>query len=304
MPDRLPVLKTYKLYIGGAFPRTESGRTMPLRVGGAAPEGRIVAHACRASRKDLRDAVAAARKAQPAWAAATGYLRGQILYRLAEMLEGKRPELASLIDARATAEGLPPPVGAEPAPRLDGQAEVSLSIDRLVAFAGWADKFASVLGGQNAVAGPYWNITVPEPVGVVGVVCPTGLPLLGLVSLVAPALCAGNTAVVVSGADAAVVSTLGEACATSDLPAGVINLLTGDPAELAPVLAAHRDVDAIHAAGLGPDLARALEAGRADNLKRVTVRRNVPWQDPAACHAPGWIEPLVEFKTVWHPTGA
>jgi acyl-CoA reductase-like NAD-dependent aldehyde dehydrogenase len=280
---RLPVAKTYKLYIGGSFPRSESGRTLPMK----GSDGAIVAHASKASRKDLREAVGAARKAQPGWAGATAYLRGQILYRMAEMLEGKRAEFVGMLDGGAEADE-----------------EVTAAIDRLVAFAGWTDKFAQVLGCQNAVAAPYWNITVPEPVGVVGVVCPGERPLLAMVSLLAPAICAGNTTVVISPANPAVVSTFGEVCHTSDLPGGVVNLLTGDLGELLPFLAQHRDVEAIHAAGVTVEQSKLLQLGTADNLKRVKVREGVDWADADECCSPGWIEPLVEFKTVWHPIGA
>ncbi|MGD9690604.1 MAG: aldehyde dehydrogenase family protein [Phycisphaerales bacterium] len=291
MSERLPIAKTYKLFIGGAFPRSESGRSLPL-VDGA---GRVIAHTCRASRKDLRDAVVAARKAQPGWAGATAYLRGQILYRMAEMLEGKRAEFSALL-----AEG----AAADPGSAIEPEREVTAAIDRLVAFAGWADKFQQVLGCQNAVAAPYWNITVPEPVGVVGVVCPREHALLALVSMLAPAVCAGNAVVVISPANAPVVSTFGEVCATSDLPGGVINLLTGSHEELIPFLATHRDVEAICAAGVSPEHARVLQLGAADNLKRVRVKETVDWLDSAACASPRWIEPVVEFKTVWHPVGA
>ncbi len=302
MSDRLSVLKTYKLYIGGAFPRSESGRSTPL----TGPDGQVVGHACKASRKDLRDAVTAARKALPGWAGATAYLRGQILYRMAEMLEAKRGEFEHLLIQGGAG--------------LGAEREVTAAVDRLVAFAGWTDKFAQVLGSQNPVAGPYWSITTPEPVGVVGVVCPVEHPLLALVSLTAPALAGGNAAVVISPANAAVVSTLGEVLATSDLPGGVVNLLTGGQEELLPVLAQHRDVDAIHAgmspgAGVGgpagegvgesgENEAKTLRLGAAENLKRVTLRAGVDWFDAQACQSPWWIEPLVEFKTVWHPIGA
>jgi acyl-CoA reductase-like NAD-dependent aldehyde dehydrogenase len=286
---RLPVPKTYKLYIGGAFPRSESGRSEVIRSSG----GAVLGHSCRASRKDLREAVSAARKALPGWSGATAYNRGQVLYRLAEMLEGKLPELAGLLEDA--------PAGAAMAPA----AEVAAAIDLLVCFAGWADKHAQVLGCQNPVAGPYWNITVPEPTGVVGVVPPASPGLLGMVALVAPALVSGNTAVVVAEGFAPVVSSLGEAAATSDLPAGVLNLLTGQRAELVPVLAQHRDVDAIVADGLPPELARAVREGVADNLKRVTLGQRAPeqWADARGLSGPESIAPFVEFKTVWHPVG-
>ena len=287
---RLAVAKTFKLYVGGAFPRSESGRSIAV----LGPNGESLGHACKASRKDLRDAVGAARKAQPGWAGATAYNRGQVLYRMAEMVEGKADELAGLL-------ALDPARGTT---GVDPYTEVTMSVDRLVAFAGWADKYAQICGRQNAVAGPYWNISVPQPTGVVGVVCPAELPLLALVSLVAPPVCAGNATVVLSPAFAPVVSVLGEALATSDLPGGVINLLTGELDELVPVLAKHRDVDAIHSGPVSADLARILREGTADNLKRVAIRKAPAWLDATACQGPGWIEDFVETKTVWHPVGA
>lgn len=285
MAERLPVSKTYKLYIGGAFPRSESGRSEPIR--GA--DGSILGHACLASRKDLRDSVLAARKGLGPWSSATAYNRGQVLYRMAEMLEGKRAEMVELLTL----------AGGDRAAD-----EVSVAVDRLVAYAGWADKFAQILGCQNPVAGPYWNITTPEPTGVIGVVCPPDRALLGLVSLVAPVICTGNTAVVVSPAAPGVVSTFGEVCATSDLPSGVVNLLTGRVEELVPVLAAHRDVDGVHAAGVSPELAKTIREGIADNLKRTKVHAAVDWFSPGECEGPWWIEPFVEFKTAWHPVGS
>lgn len=289
-PLRLPVLKTYKLFVAGAFPRSESGRSDPIKDAG----GKVIGHSSKASRKDLRDAVAAARKALPGWANATAYNRGQVLYRLGEMLEGKRAEFVELLTLGGAGEP-------------DAQREVTASVDRLVAYAGWADKYPQVLGCQNPVAGPYWNITAPEPIGVMGVVCPAALPsLLGIVALVAPAICVGNTVVVLAEGFAPVASVLGEACATSDVPAGVINLLTGSLDELAPVLAKHRDVDAIHAASVSEPLAVTLREGAGDNLKRVVIR-GVPNPldlfDEPACTSPAWLERMVEFKTVWHPVG-
>jgi acyl-CoA reductase-like NAD-dependent aldehyde dehydrogenase len=284
---RLPVLKTYKLYIAGALPRSESGRSDPI----LSPSGAVVGHSCKASRKDLRDAVGAARKALPGWSNATAYNRGQILYRLAEMLEGKRAEMAELL-------ALNPARDAEP------DREITAAIDRLVAFAGWTDKIAHILGSQNAVAGPYWNITVPEAVGVVGVVCGPRLPLLGLVSALAPVVACASTAVVISDAYAPVVSVFGEVCATSDVPAGVINLLTGSLDELVPVLAKHRDVDGAVALGAPAALVTALREGTADNLKRVIIRpEGVDLFDEEACASPAWLHDLVEYKTVWHPVG-
>lgn len=293
MDDRLDILKTFKLYIGGAFPRSESGRSDPI----VDTTGRVVGHSCKASRKDLRDAVAAARKAQPGWRQATAYNRGQILYRLAEMVEGKRAEFVSILRAGGAA--------------IDPETELSLSVDRLVYYAGWTDKFAQVAGTQNPVAGPYWNITVPEPTGVIGVLCPAatghgGPALLAMITLVAPLIAVGNTVVAISPAYPPAISVLGEACATSDLPGGVVNLLTSSLDELAPVLAKHRDVDALHAAidNHAAALEQELRLGVAENLKRVLIRRNVPWTDPDACEGTGWIEPFVEYKTSWHPVGA
>lgn len=290
MTNRLSVAKTYKLYINGAFPRSESGRSDPVK----APDGTLLGHASKASRKDLRDAVVAARGGLSKWRASTPYLRAQIIYRMAEMLEGKRAEFDALLEG-TKAQGHEGTNAAAD--------EVGAAVDRLVAFAGWADKYTHVLGCQNAVSAPYWNITVPEPTGVIGIVCPPERPLLALVSLVAPVICSGNACVVIAPVNAPVVSTFGEVCATGDLPAGVVNLLTGSVDELVPVLARHRDVDGIHAAGLTAELAKQVREGTADNLKRVKVREGTDWLDGSACASPWWIEPFVEMKTVWHPIG-
>jgi acyl-CoA reductase-like NAD-dependent aldehyde dehydrogenase len=297
MPDRLDVTKTCKLFIGGQFPRSESGRSLPL----TGASGKILAHFAHASRKDLRDAVEAARKAQPKWADASAYNRGQVLYRMAEMMEAKRAEFESAL--RATVS---PGRGNAP---LTPRKEVEAAIDRLVCFAGWADKYAQVLGNANPVAGPYYNFTTPEPTGVVGVIAPDNPPLIGLISLIAPALCAGNAIVALgSQTNPLPVVILGEVCATSDVPAGVVNLLTGQRDELVPHFASHRDIDALHAAGVSADHARALREGAAVNVKRVCVRAQkgkaaTDFADPA-CASPRWIEPFVEFKTVWHPSSA
>ncbi len=263
--SRLPVKKTYKLFIGGAFPRSESGRTYEA-------EGQNVA---RASRKDARDAVKAARAAQPGWAAATAYNRGQVVYRLAEMVESRAAELAAL---------------------CSGLDEVDATIDRIVWYAGWADKLPQVLGGSNPVAGPYFNFTVPEPTGVVAVLAPEEPPLLGLVSRIVPPLVGGNAVVAVaSEARPLAAVELAEAIATSDVPGGVVNLLTGSAAELGPWLASHMDVNAIDVGGANGDLAE-LERLAADNVKRV-VRGRADTQSP-------WeIEAFLEQKTVWHPMG-
>jgi acyl-CoA reductase-like NAD-dependent aldehyde dehydrogenase len=266
---RLAVRKTYKLYVGGKFPRSESGRTYLV-------DGDNVALA---SRKDARDAVGAARKAQPRWAGATAYNRGQILYRAAEMLEGRRAEFQAL--------GVPAP-------------EVDAAIDRLVWYAGWSDKIGQVTGAANPVAGPYFNLSAPEPTGVVGVVAPTSL--LGLVSVVAPAVVTGNTVVVLApGPQVAV--TLAEVLATSDLPGGVVNILTGDPAETAPWLASHDDVNALDLTGVAdPALAADLERSAAGNLKRV-IRPPADGTDFAADPGTRAMTALLETKTVWHPKG-
>lgn len=295
---RLTVTKTYKLFIGGAFPRSESGRTTPIHTA----EG--PAHVARASRKDLRDAVEAAHAAQPAWARATPYLRGQVLYRLAEMMEGKASELtAALRDSSNTAINPSVSTPTNP-PAIAPDHEVALAIDRVVHYAGWADKHAHVLGGANPVAGPYHNFTIPEPMGVVAVACPDEAPLLALVSLALPAVCAGNAVVALATeAQPIAACVLAEAIATSDTPPGIFNILTGSLAELSPHLASHREIMAIHAANLSPQHAASLRAGAAENLKRVTIRAIDDWRSDA-CESPWWIEPLVELKTMWHPSGA
>ena len=262
---RLPVKKTYKLFIGGAFPRSESGRTYEA-------QGQNVA---RASRKDVRDAVQAARSAQPKWAAATAYNRGQVLYRIAEMMESRVPEFAEL---------------------CSGKDEVHRAIDRWVWYAGFADKVAQVLGGTNPVAGPYFNFTIPEPTGVVAVIAPDDPPLLGLVSRIAPALTGGNAVVAVaSETQPLAASELAEVIATSDVPGGVVNLLTGQRAELAPWLASHMDVNAIDLTG-ADGLRAELERAAADNVKRVVLGS----PDSQSLYE---ISAFLELKTVWHPVG-
>jgi acyl-CoA reductase-like NAD-dependent aldehyde dehydrogenase len=294
MSERLEVTKTHKLFIGGAFPRSESGRSLPLR----SARGKLLAHVSHASRKDLRDAVEAARKAQPGWAGATAYNRGQVLYRLAEMMEARRHELVESI----AAVGASRPSSKRPA--LTPAREVELAIDRVVCFAGWADKHGQVLGANNPVAGPYYNFTAPEPLGVVVVVAPDAPPLLALVSLILPALCTGN-AVIAIGSDANPLpaSTLAECVATSDVPGGVVNILFGRRGELLPHIATHRDIDGVVAAGLEQSDAATLRAGAAENLKRVSIRAAVAWADESQCHGPGWLEQVVDFKTMWHPSG-
>jgi acyl-CoA reductase-like NAD-dependent aldehyde dehydrogenase len=285
IPQRIGVRRTYKLYVGGAFPRSESGRSYPV----TSPAGDHLANAALASRKDVRDAVVAARKAFPGWSGRTAYNRGQILYRVAEMMEGRRAQFAEEV---AAAEGL----GAAVA-----QALVSAAVDRWVYYAGWTDKIGQVLGGVNPVSGPYLNLSEPEPTGVVGVLAPAGSSLLGLVSVLAPVIAAGNTAVLVASERLPLPAvTLAEALATSDLPGGVANILTGRLAELAPPLAGHADVNALDLAGAG-SLAAELEAVAATTLKRVLRPGRDGWDDPD----PGLsrVKPFMEIKTVWHPIG-
>jgi acyl-CoA reductase-like NAD-dependent aldehyde dehydrogenase len=294
MTTRLDIQKTYKLFIGGAFPRSESGRSEVITALAGAEAGHVLGHSSKASRKDLRDAVVAARAGLGKWKSATAYNRAQVLYRLAEMLQARRPEFIEVMLAGGEA---------------DAHRTIDAAVDRIVYFAGWADKWSQMLGVQNPVAGPYWNISTPEPVGVVGIVTPGTPSLLPLVSLVAPALATGCAVVVVSPAFAPVVSTFGEVAATSDLPAGALNLLTGDAAELVPFLAKHRDVDAIVTAGLADDLHTTLRQGASENLKRVTIHpmpaattHQNPWLD-SAWQSLAMLEPMAEIKTVWHPVG-
>ncbi|WP_035254758.1 aldehyde dehydrogenase family protein [Agrococcus lahaulensis] len=277
---RLDVPKTYKLFIGGGFPRSESGRVTEVRDG----EGRFVANVAKASRKDAREAVRAARKAQPGWAGATAYNRGQVLYRVAEVLEGRK---AQFVDELQRTEGLS---------AARARAQVEEAIDLWVWHAGWTDKIAQVAGSANPVAGPYFNISVPEPTGVVAIVAPQSQGLLGLTSVVAPALVMGNAVVVVPAASSPLVAiSLAEVLATSDLPGGVVNVLTGDPAELAPWLASHADVNALDLTGAGDLDWVALEVAAADTLKRVI--RPEPGIAP---ETPQRILALTETKTVWH----
>lgn len=286
---RIDVRKTYKLYIGGAFPRSESGYSYEVTDN----KGKFVANASLASRKDVRDAVVAARKAFGPWSARTAYNRGQILYRIAEVMEDRRPQFE---EAVRQSEG-----GSAALAR----GQVDAAVDRLVWYAGWADKLAQVIGNANPVAGPFFNHTAPEPTGVVGVLAPQESSLLGLVSVVAPVIVTGNAAVVVSSyARPLPAVTFSEVLATSDVPGGVVNILTGDAATLAPWLAAHMDVNAIDLCGVAgsPELATSLEVAAADNLKRV---RRAPAAEPDWTLDPG-LSPMtafVEQKTVWHPIG-
>ncbi|MER7128037.1 aldehyde dehydrogenase family protein [Streptosporangium saharense] len=284
-PVRLAVRKTYKLYIGGAFPRSESGRSYPV----TSSKGDFLANAAKASRKDARDAVSAARKAFPGWSGATPYNRGQILYRVAEMLEGRRAQfVAELVDAGTG--------------RAEAGRNVDATVDRLVWYAGWSDKITSIAGAANPVAGPYFNLSTPEPTGVVAVVAPED-PLLGLVSVVAPVVVTGNTCVVVAGERAPLPAvTLAEVLATSDLPGGVVNVLTGSTAEIAPWLASHMDVNAIDLTGVADaELAVACEEAAAENLKRVL--RPTGGTDWSADPGTRRMTTFLETKTVWHPRG-
>ncbi|WP_242900604.1 aldehyde dehydrogenase family protein [Actinomadura terrae] len=283
MPDRLSVRKTYKLYIGGAFPRSESGRSYPV----SDPKGNFVANASQASRKDVRDAVVAARKAFGGWSARTAYNRAQILYRVAEMLEGRRAQFVD--ELRQAGLG-----------RSQAAAETDAAVDRWVWYAGWADKLAAVTGSANPVSGPFFNFSTPEPTGVVAVVAPDS-PLLGLVSTVAPAIVSGNTAVVVASEPAPLAAvTLAEVLATSDLPGGVVNILTGRRAELAPWLASHMDVNAIDLTGVDDEHVQGLQQAAAENLKRVLRTASDGW---AAAPGTERMTAFLEVKTVWHPMG-
>jgi acyl-CoA reductase-like NAD-dependent aldehyde dehydrogenase len=290
-PDRLEVRKTYKLYIGGKFPRTESGRSYLV----SDPKGKPLANACRASRKDVRDAVVAARKAFPGWSGATAYNRGQVLYRVAEMMEGRRDQFVEEV------------VKAEGATQRQAMEAHAKAVDRWVWYAGWADKLAQVLGSANPVAGPYFNFSVPEPTGVVGLVAPADSSLVGLVSRLAPIIVSGNTAVVLTSQTRPLPAvTLGEVLATSDLPGGVVNLLSGFTTELIGPLAAHMDVDALDLAGLDLALYRDAELAAAANVKRVVAPLRLSqraWLDDARAQDPYWIAAFLEIKTVWHPIG-
>ncbi|MCD6638394.1 MAG: aldehyde dehydrogenase family protein [Nocardioides sp.] len=283
---RIDVRKTYKLYIGGQFPRSESGRSYVVNDA----KGKLLANAALASRKDARDAVVAARKAFGGWSGRTAYNRAQVVYRIAEVLEGRREQFEAELRA---AEGISP---------AKARTYVDAAIDRLVWYAGWADKLTQVVGNANPVAGPYFNLSTPEPSGVIAVVAPNG-PLLGLVSVVAPLIVTGNTVVVIaSEAHPLTAITLGEVMATSDLPGGVVNVLTGHQAEIAPWLASHMDVNGIDLTGVTDvELATELEAAAAENLKRV--RRPSPDEDWLAEPGLERMTAFQETKTVWHPIG-
>ncbi|MER6439880.1 MULTISPECIES: aldehyde dehydrogenase family protein [unclassified Streptomyces] len=284
--QRLSVFKTYKLYVGGKFPRSESGRVYEV----TDSKGKWLANAPQSSRKDARDAVVAARKAFGGWSGATAYNRGQILYRVAEMLEGRRDQFTREV---ADAEGLS---------KSKAAAQVDAAVDRWVWYAGWTDKIAQVVGGANPVAGPFFNLSTPEPTGVVTVLAPQESSFLGLVSVIAPVIATGNTAVVIASEKSPLPAlSLGEVLATSDLPGGVVNVLSGRTAEIAAPLAAHQDVNAIDLAGADEVLAKELEIAAADNLKRVLRPQPVDY-----ARTPGTerLTAFLETKTVWHPTGS
>lgn len=286
MSDRVEVRKTHKLFVGGAFPRSESGRTYEV----TSASGAFLANAARASRKDARDAVRAARSGFAAWSAATAYNRGQVLYRVAEVMEGRRAQfIADVRDAEGRDE-------------TSAGAEVDAAIDRWVWYAGWTDKLAQVLGTANPVAGPYFNFSVPEPSGVVVAVAPQDSSLLGLVSVVAPALAAGNAVLVIASTQRPLPAiTLAEVLATSDVPAGAVNILTGDPTEIMPWLAGHADVNAVDLTGVADaSLAAELERTAAGTVMRVRRPSSPDWH---ATPSLSRLRGVLETKTVWHPMG-
>jgi acyl-CoA reductase-like NAD-dependent aldehyde dehydrogenase len=289
MSPRLSVRKTYKLYINGEFPRTESGRSYAVTGKG----GELLANACRGSRKDLRNAVAAARKAQSGWGGKTAYNRGQILYRIAEVCEARAAELGDELRQQGFTAA-------------EARREVEAVIDRWVYYAGWSDKYTQMFGSVNPVAGPYYNFTVPEPTGVVGVVAPEKPALLGLVSRIAPALVGGNTVVAITSEKHPLAAiTLGEVFQTSDVPSGVINLISGLKSELVPWLAAHMDVNAIDTTGVASDAIPAVQKTAAENVKRVVHfdGAGIGWDDTRRSQGPYAIFDFQESKTVWHPIG-
>jgi acyl-CoA reductase-like NAD-dependent aldehyde dehydrogenase len=283
----LTVSKTYKLYVGGKFPRSESGRTYQVEDAG----GNFMANAVQASRKDARDAVVAARKGFGGWARATPYNRGQVIYRIAEMLQGRRAEFIELL---ISSRGVDHDTAA---------AETDAAIDRLVHYAGWTDKLTAVFGSANPVSAPYFSYSAPEPTGVVVIIAPNDAPLLGLVSVIAPVIAGGNSCVVIAAeADPCVAVTFGEVLATSDVPGGVINILTGQAAEIAPHLADHADVNALDLTGADADLAQELARSAAGTVKRVYRPKGRP--DFSAAPGTARLRAFLEIKTVWHPTGA
>ena len=279
MSNRIDVKKTYKLFINGAFPRTESGRTYEVK----SAKGLFIANPCLASRKDLKDAVVAARAAHHGWDKATAYNKGQILYRIAEMLEGRH---AQFVDEIVSVTGVT---------KAKAEKEVTDSVDRLVWYAGWSDKLSSLSGALNPVAGPYYNFTVPESMGVVAAVAPELPSLLGLIDAIAPIIVGGNTVIVLASTKAPLSAmSFAEVLATSDVPAGVINILTGKKEEIAPWMASHMDIDGFDISGLPAKLHGAMRIAGAENLKRIFSFKSAD---------PGRILAFLENKTVWHPIG-
>lgn len=279
MSNRIDVKKTYKLFINGAFPRTESGRTYEVK----SAKGVFIANPCLASRKDLKDAVVAARAAQPGWNKASAYNKGQILYRIAEMLEGRR---AQFVDEIILTTGVT---------KLKADKEVTDSVDRLVWYAGWSDKLSSLSGALNPVAGAYYNFTVPESMGVIAAIAPESPSLLGLIDAIAPIIVGGNTVIVLASTKAPLSAmSFAEVIATSDVPAGVINILTGKKDEIAPWMASHMDIDGFDISGLPPKSHGAIRIAGAENLKRIFSFKSAD---------PGRILAFLENKTVWHPIG-
>ena len=280
MSKRVDVKKTYKLFIGGAFPRTESGRTYEVKNS----KGVFIANPCMASRKDLKDAVVAARAAQSGWSQASAYNRGQILYRIAEMLEGRSEQFISEISEITGAT------------KQKALVEVEQSIDLLVWYAGWTDKISALDGATNPVAGPYYNFTIPEALGVVGFIAPKKSALLGFIAGIAPIIASGNVVIVLASESAPLPAmSLAEVIATSDVPAGVINILTGKTAELAPWFASHMDIDGLDISGLDSKLVAEIKVAGAQNLKRIHSFKEIA--------TPGRILAFMESKTVWHPIG-
>lgn len=308
-------MKTYKIFVGGAFPRSESGRTYPVK----SLDGNLLAHAVRSSRKDVREAVKAARSAQNSWASRTAYNRGQILYRIAELMNSRKQEFISELAAAnssggkanakadATAGGKAGGKNsAQAAAEEDAVAETETAIDRWIWYAGWCDKFASLAGSSNPVAGPYFGFTIPEPTGVVGIVASDEAPLASLVSRLAPVLVSGNTAVVIASESRPLSAVaLAEVLATSDVPGGVVNILTGHRKELVLPLASHGDLDALDITGCDPELLAAARTSAAATVTRVVTASasERQWLTPAA-ESPYIIEAFCEYKTVWHPKGA
>ena len=292
-PARIPVRKTYKLYVGGQFPRSESGRSYVVR----SPDGTPLANAVRSSRKDVRDAIRTARGAVAGWSGKTAMNRGQVLYRVAELMEGRR---AQFVEVVAAAEGIS---------EAAATAQIDRAIDRWVWYAGWADKISQVLGTVNPVGAPYFNFSIPEPTGIVGIVAPESSSLLGLVSRIAPAVVGGNSVVVLASETRPLPAvTLGEVLATSDVPPGVINILTGLRRELIPTVAAHMDVNALDTWGVPRDMRAAVETTAIDSVKRVArpprgVDERFDWLDDRRAQRPEWIAAFLEIKTVWHPIG-